>query len=202
MLFLPLPSSSPIWPLCALLVIAANVGFRDSVVVMNAYLPMLAREDEEVVNTLKELRATQGSTTETPERSSAEDGLHGGEEASEPLLPAPELPVVSQEESSLQDQHAAILSSATTRIFAGIVTLILALIPVTLLKGSTFALRLAVAASGAWWPVFTIPAWLWLPSRDGKIVDDSDTLFGSGRVRLRSEIARAWRELGGMLRPS
>jgi len=39
MLFLILPSSLPIWPLAAVLAIAANVGFGASVVAMNACLP-------------------------------------------------------------------------------------------------------------------------------------------------------------------
>lgn len=215
MLFLPLPSSSPIWPFCALLAIVANVGFGASAVAMNAYLPMLAREDREVVTALQELHDSQEDATNTldlqPERSSADDGLHIGDGVSEPLLLSSGPTLVSPETASLEDKHAAILSSATARIsgtgialgyLAGIVALVLALLPVTLLKGSTFALRLAVAASGAWWAIFTIPAWLWLPNTDGKAEDDSEIIFKVRKVRLSSEIARAWRELGAMLRPS
>lgn len=39
---------------------------------------------------------------------------------------------------------------------AGILLLVLMLIPVTLMKGSLFSLRLAIAASGVWWLAFGI----------------------------------------------
>ena len=71
------------------------------------------------------------------------------------------------------EKYQAELSRATSRISslgialgygAGICLLIVALIPVTMLHGSTFALRLAIGLSGIWWAVFTVPAALWLPS--------------------------------------
>ncbi len=55
-LFLILPSSSPLWFLSALLAICANVGFGVSVVAMNAYLPSLAKDSREVAELRSQLK--------------------------------------------------------------------------------------------------------------------------------------------------
>lgn len=215
MLFLTLPSSSPVWPLAAFLAICANVGFGASVVAMNAYLPTLAREDREVVNALENLRAAEADISEPVQgdggsyNSSDSDGV--AETAAEPLLSGertynPHLVDASPEMKELRSEYTSILSQTTSRIsstgialgyFSGIAALIIALIPVTKLGGSTFALRLAIGMSGAWWALFTIPAWAWLPGSGGE---------GSGKKQsehiwiLRNEIWKAWKRVGQMLR--
>ncbi|KAG8850085.1 Autophagy protein 22 [Serendipita sp. 411] len=74
------------------------------------------------------------------------------------------------------EDYNTVLSRATSRISsrgialgyaAGILLLCIALIPVTVWNGSTFSLRLAVACSGIWWLLFSIPTALWLPSGSG-----------------------------------
>lgn len=185
-LFLALPSSSPIWPLSALLAAVANVGFGVSIVAMNAYLPELGREAPEVKLKYKAVGLRRGS----------EDTSDGVEE---PLLEHEE----EQDLGQWKADYDAELSRTTSRISslgialgygAGIVLLILALVPVTLMKGTTFALRLAIGFSGIWWAVFMIPAFIWIPSgtpKDGQ--QDLST--------VKTEIIGAWKRLGGMLHP-
>jgi MFS transporter, UMF1 family len=186
-LFLLLPSSSPIWFLSAFLAAMANVGFGVSVVAMNAYLPELGREAPEVQAKFKFSPRRQGSLDE--------------ENAEEPLLAQDDDEPMSDD---WKHEYDAELSRTTSRISsmgialgygAGILLLILALIPVTMMKGTTFSLRLAIGLSGIWWALFTIPAAIWLPSsrsaneEDGKIVS------------IKAEVVGSWKRLGGMLHP-
>ncbi|KAL5493009.1 ATG22_4 [Sanghuangporus weigelae] len=73
----------------------------------------------------------------------------------------------SPEAQTLFEKYTSIVSHTTARIsgtsislgyFAGIVALVITLVPVTLMKGSTFSLRLAIFASGLWRALFSIPA--------------------------------------------
>jgi UMF1 family MFS transporter len=90
---------------------------------------------------------------------------------------------------------------------AGICLLIVALIPVTKLHGSTFSLRLAIGLSGIWWAVFTIPAALWLPGGSAAAAAASDEgaawqeSSADGTWSAGREIVAAWKRLGGMLHP-
>lgn len=198
MLFLALPSSSPVWILVALLAIFANVGFGASVVAMNAYLPILAREDKEVVAALEDLSSSEAHI---PGRTSEEEAFDG-DTHEQPLL-TNEHPGIQE----LREKYTALVSQTTSRIsgsgialgyFAGIIALIITLIPVTMMKGSTFSLRLAIFASGVWWAAFTIPAWVWLPG--GLPLDGKEDINSNESWGLRREIWTAWRRLGQMLR--
>jgi MFS transporter, UMF1 family len=151
-LFLPLPSSSPFWPLSALLAVLANIGFGASVVAMNAYLPSLAQLSPEVVLLLEELTNLPNSMIIG---NSDDDSTTGSSE--EPLLHSSP---PDEATKSLRKKYDAALSKAISRISsfgialgysAGIILLVLALIPVTSLHGSTFSLRLAIGLSGIWW---------------------------------------------------
>ena len=148
MLFFTLPSSSPVWFLSALLAAFANIGFGASTVAMNAYLPTLAQNSPEVIVVLEELE----NASEPPPVDPANEGSMD-ETLREPLLPQDEISLTSRE------KYDTALSNAISRISslgvalgysAGILLLILALIPVTKLHGSTFSLRLAIGLSGIW----------------------------------------------------
>ncbi|EJU03963.1 MFS general substrate transporter [Dacryopinax primogenitus] len=190
-LFLFLPSHSPLWPICALLAITANVAFGASIVALNAYLPGLARDAPEV-------RAGRLAVDEAF-RHLREDDTDLDDSAFNP----------EAAQAALKDWHT-LISRTTARIsargialgyFAGILALLLLLIPVTLLKGSTFSLRLCVGLSGIWWGVFTLPAAAWLPSDS----TTTNTNITPNKPQPRStirEIASAWAELGRMLLPS
>ncbi|KAJ7588060.1 autophagy-related protein 22-like protein [Mycena floridula] len=202
MLFLVLPSTSSVWFLSAPLAICANVGFGVSVVAMNSYLPSLARESPDVADLLAQLN-------EHPDTSD----LALSDNPEEPLIARPRV----EENSALRLKYDNELSKVTSKISstgiavgygAGIFLLILTLIPVTRLHGSTFSLRLAIGLSGLWWALFSIPAAIWLPgagdtasleAEDAVWVDRADAL--RGKWSFRREVGAAWKRLGAMLHP-
>ncbi|KAI0631441.1 MFS general substrate transporter [Trametes polyzona] len=217
MLFLLISSSSPLWPLVAPLAICANVGFGASIVALNAYIPTLAQGAEEVVEARAKLYRLSHST-DIP-ASLRQPREHGEtEEAHEPLLSR-----TSEEDERHEDaravkaEHDQVLSTTTSRISsqgialgyaAGIVMLLLALIPVRAMKGSTDALRLAIGLSGIWWALFSIPAAAWLPgaSSMSQALSISEDGYIPAAVQegekwsMTREIGRAWKRLGQMLR--
>lgn len=118
---------------------------------MNAYLPTLARCSPEVISLSEELESGPDPTTVD---TSNEEFIN--EAAREPLLPRLPSDEVALASKPIYDTA---LSNAISRISslgialgysAGILLLILALIPVTKLHGSTFSLRLAIGLSGIW----------------------------------------------------
>lgn len=134
----------------ALLAILANISFGASVVAMNAYLPALAKSSPEVALALRE--AEEEPVSGVSDFASEDDVYNQGS----PLLPQQPQDDITQ---TSRRKYDAILSAATSRISslgialgyaAGIILLILALIPVTSLGGSTFSLRLAIGLSGIW----------------------------------------------------
>ena len=208
--FLLLPSSSPVWYLSALLAMFANVGFGASVVAMNSYIPSLAKEAPEVVSILNDLEP-MGDVSAMDVDSDLDMST---ENPSAPLLGS-SAPTDVDKRKRLEEEYQAELSRATSRISslgialgygAGIALLIVALIPVTKLHGSTFVLRLTIGLSGIWWAVFTIPAAIWLPStqyahpsqaRKGR--DDSHDI-DEKEWNFWREVVAAWVRLGNMLR--
>lgn len=125
---------------------------------MNAYLPGLARLAPEVVVVQEEVHEV-GVGDRVGDEGERDEGFHeeNGRGSQEPLLP----PASSDEDplSAGKDLYDLTLSNAISRIsslgialgyFAGIVLLVLALIPVTKLKGTTWSLRLAIGLSGIW----------------------------------------------------
>ncbi|KXN90741.1 Autophagy-related protein 22 [Leucoagaricus sp. SymC.cos] len=232
MLFLLLPSDSSIWYASALLAMLANVSFGASVVAMNAYLPSLAKEAPDVVEVHQEIKAAHlhEERDEGPHGSlSLDSSDHVPESAEAPLItrqttePSSET-AISSFSSSLKTKYDTALSRATSRISslgiamgyaAGIFLLMVALVPVSMLGGSTFALRLAIGLSGVWWAVFSLPAAIWLPgvgvveAKDNED-EEADGWGGANAGRherenerdwgLMSEIRAAWIRLGNMLR--
>ena len=190
---------------------------------MNAYIPSLAQESPEVVQILDKLQNFEGEPSST---TAPEDLDMSLDSASAPLLSS-DVGLTAAEQKLLQAEYQIGLSRATSRISsfgialgygAGICLLIVALIPVTRLHGSTFSLRLAIGLSGIWWALFSIPAAIWLPGPGGKrssgvhlTVDSSshdDNNDIPGRViesddkewNFWKEIIAAWIRLGNMLR--
>ena len=172
-----------------MLAIISNVCFGASIVALNAYLPYLARNSEEVAKAaaaLADVPRLAGLSDE------AEDSEHAG------LLE-------SETSPSLVDakvEYSRALTRATSRIsskgiatgyFASIILLLIALIPVTELKGSTLSLRLAIGMSGVWWGLFSLPAAVWLPSGPSSAeVPEKRAVW--------QQILFSWRRLGEMLR--
>ncbi|ODN81090.1 hypothetical protein L202_03185 [Cryptococcus amylolentus CBS 6039] len=218
-LFLLFPhSSTPL--LSALLNIISGAAYSTSIVCANAFLPQLAREDEDV-RRLWDERMSADVRDEGPIEQDEEMGDLGGspdsgDEATH-LLPHQLVPAVmaistqdladadpavktSLHDTTPESRYDALLSLTTSRLssigiavgfFSGVSVLILLLIPVLALDGSTFSLRLGIGMSGIWWAVFTIPAWLGLPSNGG---DRSE-------ISTR-QIKEAWVKMGSMIAPS
>lgn len=206
-LFLPIPLSSlpsPLWwLLAAILTINANIGFGASLVALNSYLPGLAKDSPEVVQILQETEVI--APAENGEQDNDED-------SSAPLISSQTTLAALPPQARAEYERR--LSAATSRIssqgialgyVAGITLLILTLIPVTLMKGSTFSLRLSIGLSGIWWLLFSVPAMIWLPSGREKLGDGagwvgSSSLPDDGKWHVRRQVLAAWRRLGGMLR--
>lgn len=212
----------------------ANVSFGASVVAMNAYLPSLAKESPEVVSLQQEILNEPESDPITHSHSQPQEPnseyTHNHLDHTDPEDPeAPLIPRASQPDTTTslttKQKYDATLSRATSRISslgiamgyaAGIFLLIVALVPVTKLGGSTFALRLAIGLSGIWWGLFSVPAAVWLPGAgegkegvgdDGWVDGDEGEGYGERRRRREEgewkvgrEIWKAWVRLGDMLR--
>jgi Vacuole effluxer Atg22 like len=183
---------------------------------MNAYIPSLAQDSPEVVRIFDKLQTFEGE----PELEDPNMSIDNS--SSTPLLSNDGSPQENGETTKklklLEAEYQTELSRATSRISsfgialgygAGICLLIVALIPVTQLHGSTFSLRLAIGLSGIWWAVFTIPAAVWLPGSSAyrrqvhltaPSSQDNNGIPGRGEWNLWKEIIAAWIRLGNMLR--
>ncbi|KAI5481840.1 autophagy-related protein 22 [Pseudohyphozyma bogoriensis] len=186
--FLLLPPSSPVWWISALLALVANVSFGASMVCLNSYLPELGRRNPIVLaklQSLEDARETLKTVQASPERR------------------GDDLLVASQELVRAQDEYAAEKAMATSEVSstgvalgyaAGISLLVLMLVPVTLMHGSTLSLRCAIAGSGLWWGIGTIPASYWLRP--------DETIVARAPVLTRGiwgSAAEGWKGLGLML---
>ncbi|KAF8064306.1 autophagy-related protein 22-like protein [Lyophyllum atratum] len=212
--FLILPSTSPLWFLAAPLAVLANVGFGASVVAMNAYLPAFAKESPEVRAIQDEIqnKADTPSTPPTPTNQEAYDRVLSLDPSSPLIHRSPSEELKAKYDSELSRVMSRISSLGIALGYgAGILLLVIALIPVTMLHGSTFALRLAIGLSGIWWAAFSVPAALWLPDSesprmngasawDGAGAETWEGGSGFGEWSTKREIVLAWKRLGSMLR--
>ena len=167
---------------------------------MNAYLPSLAEEAPDVVSLRHQIEFHNTSVVVSDGDLDADTNLE-----SSSLLPDT-MPLVSEERKKIESQYQTVLATETSRISsmgialgygAGICLLIVALIPVTKLNGSTFALRLAIGLSGIWWALFSIPAAIWLPNPPFPSIEGT---MDHKERNLSREIVAAWIRLINMLR--
>ena len=194
----------------------ANVGFGASIVAMNAYLPTLAAASPEVAALREELADLTSAAEDHEINDSIQEheasNLENVHSAEEPLLHR-----LEREASALRKRHDIEFTNAASRISsrgvalgygAGIILLLVALVPVTISHGSTFSLRLAIGLSGIWWALFSIPAAIWLPGATTTVSLDENPVWvepsaGINKPEtwsLQSQIVGAWKRLGGMLR--
>ena len=186
MLFSLFPSTPSTYiPLvAACLFVIGNAGIATAAVCSNAFLPGLAKEDEEVILAAKLLVVDTDGRTMVEEAQS---------------LLSPVLSATTNIKSSSDTDYATLLSLTTARLsstatglgfLSGFLMLIALIIPVTILNGSTGSLRLAVGLSGLWWAVFTVPAWIGLPSGERERGDEGD----------RRWLVHAWMRVGRMVK--
>lgn len=209
-LFITLSSSSPVWLLCGILAALANVSFGASTVVANSYLPTLARSSGQVRKLAVVVERLRSNISEEEQ---FEDS---------PMSP---LKLALESYNKAVSRAAASISAKGIAIgySAGIILLGVAIIPVTMLGGTTYSLRLAISLSGVWWALFTIPAAMWLPGgkvRTGMLWERSGfsaprgwmdpvrratgdaIMLEEDNPRVWQQIKLAWARLGQMLRPT
>ncbi|ORY33093.1 autophagy-related protein 22-like protein [Naematelia encephala] len=178
----------PASPLLAgLLTIVGNIGYSVSIVCQNTFLPLLAREDPDVVSYGRE-------DVERQQDGEGERLLAEGVRAiSAEDLADRDVERIGKTRSTALSLATSRISSAGTALgfFAGVVVLALLAIPVSATGQSTTGLRLAVGLCGLWWAVFTVPAWLGLP---GGI--KAERGLGGGWWKV------GWTRVRGMITPS
>lgn len=212
-LFITLSSSSPVWLLCGLLAALANVSFGASTVVANSYLPTLARSSGQVRKLAAVVERLRSNISEEEQFSVEEDS------------PTSPFKLALESYNKAVSRAAASISAKGIAIgySAGIILLGVAIIPVTMLGGTTYSLRLAISLSGVWWALFTIPAAMWLPGgkvRTGMLWERSGfsaprgwmdpvrratgdaTILEEDNPRVWQQVKLAWARLGQMLRPT
>ncbi|WVW79466.1 hypothetical protein I302_101435 [Kwoniella bestiolae CBS 10118] len=212
-LFLLFPSApnAPLVLLAGLLFIIGNIAYAVGTVCSNAFLPVLAREDEDVQTALKKSTTIRSEdeiddTVERGRTSLADEGqnlIPNGLNTAVRAISAGDLaesdPVIASAGTGRNTHYEALLSLTISRLssvgiaigfISGVSALALLLIPVILLKGNTFSLRLAIGLSGVWWGVFTIPTWIGLPSGDKE----------EGQ-REQKTFKDAWKRIGNLIRP-
>jgi len=150
-----LPSESSIWATSARLAVLTNVSFGASVVAMNSYLPSLAKESSQVIEAHRVLViSSQEQHGESRHRSSPE---LDHENLQTPLISHPiQLPlschhhpesdIVIRYRERHRESRRLELQWAMLRVFSCSQS-------VEKLRGSTFALRLAIGVSGIWWAI-------------------------------------------------
>lgn len=193
-IFLILPGSPYNWlPIAsALITLVGNVCYATSIVCANAFLPGLAREDPRVVAARHDMHDA-GRLTPIEHAQDGEEPRGSAEEEVRALLSES----TGRRDEEAIGRYAKLLSSTMSRLsavgtaigfFSGVSVLALLVIPVTIGKGSTRSMEIAVGLSGLWWGVFTIPAAMGLPS-------------SSSQLPPKDWLRAAWRRVGGMIRP-
>ncbi|KZV83756.1 MFS general substrate transporter [Exidia glandulosa HHB12029] len=211
-IFFALPSSSKAWPLAIPLAILSNVGYGASFVSLNAYLPGIAARDPAVLaastndpaivedlvpgdihapSVPDEEKTVGVAPTVASEKSTNEKDESGAAAAT--VAPVLDTSVAPPSYSAALSRAMARTSAhgIATGYGAGIALLIISLIPVIILSGSTLALRIAIGMSGIWWAAGTVLTLLWLGTSER-----------GDKPSVPREIVRAWVELFSMLRPS
>ncbi|KAK4045942.1 Autophagy protein 22 [Microbotryomycetes sp. JL201] len=192
MSFVFLSPQSPLWSSCVLIAVIANVSFGASIVCLNSYLPALGRADAVVV----ELDAVMHAARDRLRTIRAATGSAPGDV----LLAASQAAVRATDDYDTAKAFATSHISAraiAAGYAAGISALILMLVPITVSKGSTWSLRLALAGSGLLWACGTIPAMVYLKPPDDLLrCIDQD----GGRRTFTNNVMNGWSGLYSMLR--
>ncbi|WVQ81138.1 hypothetical protein IAT38_003260 [Cryptococcus sp. DSM 104549] len=220
-LFLLFPSTPHLWTpiVAALLNIIGNATYSTSMVCSNAFLPELAREDEDVQRVWRESVQLEETESGEEEEDLAASGRLSLEDEATHLLPDRLVPAIRaistqdiansdpaqktigipplsprQHYDNLLSQTISRLSSMATAIgfFSGVSMLTVLLIPVLALGGTTFSLRLAIGLSGVWWAVWAVPSWIGLPGGHA----------GQHEGPTRGGVKEAWMRIARMVTPA
>ncbi len=190
--------------LAALLAVVSVACFGDSFVCLNAFLPGVVQSAPEVVAALQRAHRSEqdevddGDVVDTAAAMDEQQALMSG------MLETTADSEHAIDPESVAAYHSA-TSAATARIssrgvgigyISGVAVLCLTILPVSLLGGSLFSLRLAVGISGLWWAVFSVPAAVWLPGGKGNQVQAKAS---TEKVVVKEKLKDGWTWLGGMM---
>ncbi|KAJ5177496.1 uncharacterized protein N7500_000195 [Penicillium coprophilum] len=187
-----------IYLLGGLLAIISNTCFGASFVLLNSFLPVLVRYHPSLKEG-EEVTPSGGNATSPigPLFSSAGDIDRTNVSDSTPLLGSNgEIPKTSAASiTSLELRLSTRISSNGIGIgYIGAVLLqVLSILVVVVVRPPTFSLRVVLFLIGLWWFFFTIPAALWLRTRPGPPLLDSD---GKPLHSWIGHLIYAWKSLG------
>ncbi|ORY24755.1 autophagy-related protein 22-like protein, partial [Naematelia encephala] len=176
-------TSTPVLVTC--LYILASGGSSISRICKNAFLPVLAREDQQVKVAWEAVeqraeRGSAGANSEVEERDVAPEAVVDIERSlpviiianeQTPLVPTTKSPAMRFHTLlSLTTSHMSSIGLATA--FASSLTLTLALSAILASLHDTLSgLQICIGLTGVWWILFAIPAILGLPSGPRSIID-------------------------------
>lgn len=158
-----LDSGSVYWHLISISAIISNVSLGGSLVCLNSFIPSISKNQVQVLR-IKETLEEDPTSDELKEKYDK---------------------VLSDTISNVSAKGISIGFSA------GILTLFVSLIPVTMRNGDTTSLRWAVGSSAIWWALFTVPAAVWLPPSNWKLHQPFSEIFNP---------KKSWAQFGKMLR--
>ncbi|SCV72065.1 BQ2448_4759 [Microbotryum intermedium] len=202
MAFLIVPAKSPVWLLCILLAIGANVSFGAGSVCLNSYLPELGRSSSHVLELHDSLDSARRHLASLRPPSTPTGPRPANRSSSE--VPGEVLLSASQAFVRARDEYIQAKALATAAISSkgiavgyasGILALVLALVPIGIGGGSSWGMRMAIAGAGAVWGGGTIPAAIWL-----RLPNDYALSEPSPSIPVRARVVEGWRALDGMLR--
>lgn len=186
-----------IYLLGGLLAVVSNTCFGASFVLLNSFLPVLVRHHPSLLEEREGDTPSNESTTvysELPLPSEAIDQTHADD--STPLLRSrSSAKEISSAVTSLELKLSTSISSNGIGIgYIGAVILqVISILVVVAVNPPTFSLRIVLFLIGLWWFLFTIPAALWLRTRPGPPLLDSD---GKALHSWIAYMAYAWKSLG------
>ncbi|GAA5987349.1 hypothetical protein JCM5350_005635 [Sporobolomyces pararoseus] len=228
LLFIVLPSSTVVWPLCALLAVVANVSFGVTGVCLNSYLPSLVRLSPQVSSAQKSFESCLENYRNLVHHnrhvssSSSPTTTTQIEEASNSLTQA------TSNYSSLKSLETSKISSRAIGIgyATGISVLVVIMLPLVnslnrfeeeekrggggggageemvVVVDQTFPLRVAIAVSGVWWLTNSLVASRFLgPNLYSKQSTPSIRHHDhTSREGLIVSVKKSWRGLGKTLK--
>jgi UMF1 family MFS transporter len=187
-----------VYLLGALLAVISNTCFGASFVLLNSFLPVLVRhhpllkEREEVMSSGGDVMSPIGGTLFSSgdiDRTSVDD--------STPLL-GPNREATKASAASVTSLELRLSTSISSNgigigYIGAVILQVLSILVVVVVRPPTFSLRLVLFLIGLWWLVFTIPAALWLRTRPGPPLLDSD---GKPLHSWIGYMVYAWKSLG------
>lgn len=199
MLFLAV--SPAYYLLAAFLAIIANTCFGASFVLLNSFLPLLARHHRSLLGGT-EANEDHASIDNAGSPSDFRSPVEEYNDATAPLLRSGSIGDGTMQSTSAASIPVSQELSLSTKISSNgigigyIGSLLLQIICIAVIVSThqtTFSLRIAIFLVGLWWFVFTIPAAIWLHPRPGPPLPSAHSGKYSSWI---GHMGHAWKSLG------